>query len=107
MELLELIKKTMEDKKAHDVVVVDFKNTSPICDYFVICDASNARQVNAISEAIDEAVSKQGYAIRRSDSKTDSPWILLDAGDVVAHVFLTEERQRYNLEKLYAEYISQ
>lgn len=107
MELLNLIKVTMEEKKANNVVVVDFKSTSSICDYFIICDAPSMRQVNAISEAIDEAVSKNGYPIKHVDQRNESSWMLLDAYDVVAHVFLTEERKRYDLERLYSEFIDE
>ena len=105
MTLLEVIVKTIEDKKGLDVAVVDFKNTSPLTDYFVICDAPSQRQVNAIAEAVEEAIIKAGYKLQFPIKQSDSGWILIDAGDVVAHIFQTEERQHYNLEKLYKDYL--
>ena len=105
MKLLEIIQSTMENMKAQDVTVVDFKNTSPICDYFVICDAQSLRQVKAIADAVEKAVVDAGYEIKHQGNTPDATWVVVDALDVVAHIFTTDERSHYDLDKLYKEFI--
>lgn len=105
MTLIELIRNTMEDLKANDVIVVDFKNTSPLYDAFVICDAQSQRQVNAIADAIEKKVIENGYQIKHQANRNDGTWQVVDAIDVVAHVFTSDERHHYDLDKLYKEFI--
>lgn len=105
MKLLEIIQSTMENMKAQDIAVVDFKNTSPICDYFVICDAQSLRQVKAIADAVEKAVVDGGYEIKYQGNTPDATWVVVDALDVVAHIFTTDERSHYDLDKLYKEFI--
>lgn len=105
MTLLDLIVNVMDEKKARDIRVVDFKNTNSLCDAFVICDAPSMRQVQAIAEDVQEAVLKAGYTVKHPVQRNESQWVLIDAGDVVAHVFQTDERAHYDLERLYKEYI--
>jgi ribosome-associated protein len=105
MELKDLVVKTMEDKKGLNVAVIDFKNTSPLTDYVVICDAPSMRQVSAIADDVEKAIIEAGFEIRYPVKRSDSGWILIDAGDVIAHIFQSEERSHYNLEKLYKDYI--
>ncbi|MDE8032605.1 ribosome silencing factor [Erysipelothrix rhusiopathiae] len=105
--LLDVIVKTIDEKKANDIVTVDFKRENPLCDYFVIADAPSVRQINAIAEFVEVAIEKEGYKIRSIERQHGSTWILIDAYDVVVHLFLTEERGHYNLEKLYQGYIDE
>lgn len=105
MNLLDLIKDTMENMKAQNITVADFKNTSPIADAFVICDAQSLRQVKAIAEAVEKAVTDNGFEIKHQTNASDATWVVIDAIDVVAHVFTTDERSHYDLDKLYKEFI--
>ncbi len=107
MELLDLVTKTLEDKKANDLVTIDFRNTNPLCDYFVVCDAQSFRQVNALAEDLEAALIKAGYKIKEQERQRDTDWILIDAIDVVIHIFETEARKHYNLEKLYQDYLNE
>lgn len=104
MELRDLIVETLENKKANDVVSIDFDNNNPLCDYFVIADAPSFRQINALSDDIEEVLEKNNYPIKSIQKSDNSEWILIDAADVVVHIFLSEERSRYSLEKLYQDY---
>ena len=104
-QLIDIITKTLDEKKAQDIVVIDFKNESPLCDAFVVCDAPSMRQVQALSHDVEDAILKAGYKIKEQERPNDATWVLIDALDVVVHIFLTEERERYNLEKLYQDYI--
>ena len=81
------------DKQARDVVVLDVSEPLVICDYFVICSGSNDRQVRAIAEAVEQACREEGAR--------EAQWILLDFIDVVVHVFHQEEREYYDLERLW------
>lgn len=104
-QLIDIITKTLDDKKANDVIVIDFKNESPLYDAFIVCDAPSMRQVQALSHDVEEAILEAGYKIKVQERQNDAAWVLIDALDVVVHIFLTEERERYNLEKLYQDYI--
>lgn len=105
MNLLDLIKETMEDFKANDITVVDFKNTSPLCDAFVICDAQSLTQVKAIAQAVERKVVDAGFDVKPQGNTPESNWLIVDALDVIAHIFTSEERDHYDLDKLYKEFI--
>jgi ribosome-associated protein len=89
------------DKQARDVVVLDVSEPLVICDYFVICSGSNDRQVRAIAEAVEQACRGEGARPLRREGERDAHWILLDFIDVVVHVFNQEEREYYDLERLW------
>ena len=99
--MLELIIKAISDKKGEDIIAIDVSKSSPICDYFVVCSASNERQMITIANAIDDELSKNDYDIKKIDGK-GSKWIVVDAREVVIHIFAKEERENYNLEKLWS-----
>ncbi len=99
--MLELIIKAISDKKGEDIIAIDVSKSSPICDYFVVCSASNERQMITIANSIDEELSKNEYDIKKIDGK-GSKWIVVDAREVVIHIFAKEERENYNLEKLWS-----
>lgn len=105
MNLLKLIKDTLEDKKARDITVIDFKNTSPVCDFFVICDAQSTRQMNAIFQDVEKTVVEAGFEVNHQKNTPDSKWLIIDAVDVVVHIFQSDERAHYDLEKLYKEFV--
>lgn len=105
MNLLEIITTTLDEKKAQDIVTIDFRNENAMYGHFVVADAPSFRQVKAMAEFVVEAIEKAGFAIKHLDLQREASWVLIDAYDVVVHLFITEERTRYNLEKLYADYI--
>jgi ribosome-associated protein len=104
MTLTEIIKQAIEEKKGSDIEIIDFRNQG-IVDAFIICDAPSLRQVNAIVDHIKESVEKAGYNVSHVEGDSNSRWLLVDCLDVVAHVFITEERAFYQLEKLWADYL--
>lgn len=99
--MLELTVKTLSEKKGEDIVAIDVSKSSPICDYFVICSASNDRQMVSLANAIDEEYSKNNYQIKKIEGK-GSKWIIVDASSIIIHIFAKEERENYNLEKLWS-----
>ena len=102
-ELLETVVKAADSKRAEEIVALDLENVSLLADYFVIMQANSERQVKAIADEIEEKVAAAGVQVRDIEGKNAANWVLLDFGDVVVHVFRTETRQFYNLEKLWAE----
>jgi ribosome-associated protein len=83
------------------VVVLDVSEPLVICDYFIICSGSNDRQVRAIAEEVERACRQHDARPLRREGEREAHWILLDFIDVVVHVFLQEEREYYDLERLW------
>ena len=90
-----------EDKKAIDLVVLDLRKAAGFTDYFVICSAANTRQVRAIADAVIEALAADGAKPAHIEGYDRSEWVLLDYFDFVVHVFGTETRLFYGLERLW------
>ena len=101
-ELLTLIQRSLEDDKAEDVVTIDLANKSSIADYMVIASGRSQRQVGAISQHLAERVKAGGFGSARLEGTNACDWVLVDAGDVIVHVFRPEVRSFYNLEKLWS-----
>lgn len=102
-KLLKLVIEAADNKRAEEIIALDVQNISYLADYFVIMQATSDRQVKAIAENIEEKVYEAGGTVRDIEGKDVANWILLDLGDVVVHVFKTETRQFYNLEKLWVD----
>ena len=98
-----LIAEFASDKKAQDIVILDMRKLVNFCDYFVICSGNTVRQVRAIAEHIDDEFKKLGRALRFKQGFKASEWVIFDAGDVVAHVFVKDVREFYGLEYLWQE----
>lgn len=101
-ELLALIQNSLEDDKAEDVVTIDLARKSSIADHMVIASGRSQRQVGAISRHLAERVKAGGYGPARTEGANACDWVLVDAGDVIVHVFRPEVRSFYNLEKLWS-----
>ena len=104
MEALELVKKVVDalaDKKAEEITVIDIQNVSTIADYFVIASGSNANQLTAMEDAVDEAMYKNGVHQKQVEGSNNSTWILMDYQDIIVHIFSEEDRQFYDLERMW------
>ena len=91
------------EKKALDLAVLDLREVASFTDFFVISSGANERQVQAISDAVLEALKKNGTSAARVEGYKTAEWILLDYGDFVFHVFNQEARKFYDLERLWRE----
>jgi ribosome-associated protein len=89
------------DKKATAAVVLDLHNAQAFTDYFVICTGHNARQVKAIADAVEAALSEDGIKPAHVEGYAQADWILLDYFTFVVHVFSPELRRFYDLERLW------
>ncbi|MCS6801993.1 MAG: ribosome silencing factor [Chloroflexota bacterium] len=101
LEIGRLAVEAAVDKHASNIVMLDVRKVVNIADYFVICTAETARQINAVVEGIEEAFVRAGIGRRRREGETESGWVLLDYGDVIVHVFAPAERDYYRLERLW------
>jgi ribosome-associated protein len=91
------------DKKAEDVLVLDVRGLTSYADYFVVMTADSERQASAIADHLDDQMKKQGTSRVGSEGYESGRWILIDYGDVVAHVMSREARGFYDLEGLWAD----
>ncbi len=104
MKELELVVKTLDDKLAKDIVVIDVRNVNPLCEYFVICTGNNERHLSGIANGLREVAMKgEGLDLKRIEGKTGSSWTLVDLTDVVVHIFSEEGRENYSLEGLWGD----
>ena len=100
-ELLELVLKTLEDGKAEDIVTIELAGKTTIADQMVIATGRSTRQVLALAEHLEDALSRRmRIAV---EGKTQGDWVLIDASDVIVHLFRPEIRAYYNLEKMWGE----
>ncbi len=97
------IAKAMLDKKATDVLVLHVAKLTSIADYLVIGSAESDRQTRAIADHVDGVLSRSGSHPLSIEGKISSPWVLMDFGDVVVHIFRQDARQHYGLERLWAD----
>jgi ribosome-associated protein len=91
------------DKQAVDVTILDVSGLIVITDCFVICSGTSDRQVKTLVEEVEKAVRDIGERPVRREGETDASWVLLDYVDVVVHVFGQEEREYYDLERLWSD----
>jgi ribosome-associated protein len=98
--LLQVIRTSLEDDKAEDVVQIDLSGKSEIADWMVIASGRSSRQVAAIAENLVERVKSTGRAAK-VEGKDIADWVLIDTGDVIVHVFRPEVRDFYQLEKMW------
>ena len=89
------------DKKATDMVVLDLRKAASFTEYFLICTGASTRQVQAISNAVEEALLKSGKRLLHIEGYSSAEWILLDYGDFIVHVFGPASRRFYDLERLW------
>lgn len=102
-ELLQMVVEAADGRRAEDIVALSVDTITPMADYFVIMTGSSNRQVQAIANAIVEDAHEKHVDVKSVTGKQEAQWILIDLGDVVAHVFRDETRQYYNLEKLWSD----
>ncbi|MCI5971413.1 MAG: ribosome silencing factor [Anaerococcus sp.] len=100
MEKLETILKTLDDKLAEDVKVIDLDSSS-IADKFVIASGGSINQTRALADYIEDDLEKEGYSILSKEGLREGEWILLDAGDIIVHIFTQKQREFYDLENLW------
>lgn len=92
---------SLEDDKAEDEVVIDLSGKSTLADYIVIASGRSQRQVGAMADHLIEKLKKAGVKSVAVEGQPQCDWVLVDAGDIVVHLFRPEVREFYKLEKLW------
>jgi len=100
-ELLSMVLASLEDDKAEDIVTIPLAGKSEMADHMVIASGRSSRQVAAITEKLAERLKQELGLVVRTEGKDVGDWVLIDAGDIVVHVFRPEVREFYQLEKMW------
>ncbi len=99
-ELLNKIKKLLEDKKAIDLTTMDVKEKTTLADYFIIVSGTSTTHIRALADNVEVELKKEQIYPNKIEGY-NTEWILMDYGDIVVHIFTEKERQNYKIEELY------
>ena len=99
------IEKILDNNKAQNIITIDLKNKSYIADYMIVASGTSSRHLQSLSEILVSELKKLGLNNCRMEGKDSSDWKLVDAYDVIVHIFHPEKREFYNLEKMWSEEI--
>lgn len=100
-EMVRVAVNALREKKGKDIIALDVSERTVLCDAFVIVTGMNDRQVSALTDVADEALQKAGFEKKNVEGYHTGKWILLDFGDLILHVFDTESRAFYDLERIW------
>jgi ribosome-associated protein len=100
--LLTAVISTLADAKAEDIVAVDLGGRSPLADHMVIASGRSSRHVSAVADKLLKQLKSRATGPLRTEGLAQADWVLIDAGDVIVHIFRPEVRSFYNLEKLWS-----
>lgn len=101
-ELKNIVAKACEDTKAQHITVLDLYNQTSLCDYMLIASGTSSRHISTIAQTITFQAKLAGYKPLGIEGDKESDWVLVDMGDVIAHIMLPSAREFYNLEKLWS-----
>lgn len=105
--LLAIAEKLLDDGKAEDVAAIDLQGKSDIADFMLIATGRSQRQVMALAQRLTEGLKAAGCKRVSVEGMRQGEWVLIDAGDIVVHLFKPETRAYYNLEKMWGEALSE
>lgn len=101
IKMTKLAIEALEDKKAEDIKIIDINEVSVIADFFLIAGGSNANQIQALCDSVEEKLGRAGYPMKQAEGYDNANWILMDFGDIIVHIFDKENRLLYNLERIW------
>lgn len=101
IKLANLAASAASDKIGENIVALDVSELMPLADIFLLISGRNERQVQSISDGIQENLHEAGHRLLREEGKAGGRWILLDFGDVICHIFHEQDREFYSLERLW------
>ena len=106
-QILELITTSLDDDKAENILTIPLRGKSAIADYMVVASGASSRQVAAMAEHIEFKLKQNKIAILGLEGLRQADWVLIDANDVVVHLFRPEVREFYGLERMWADDVSE
>ncbi|MBD3426164.1 MAG: ribosome silencing factor [Candidatus Omnitrophica bacterium] len=98
-----LIARIAAEKKGENIVIMDMRRVSMMCDWFVLVSAGSSRRINTIANTLQRELSKKKISATRVEGKQNQYWVLLDFSDVVVHIFHEQIRDFYGLERLWSD----
>ena len=101
LEMVRIAVEALREKKGRDIIALDVSERTVLTDAFIIVTGTNDRQVSALTDAVDEALTKAGFEKKNVEGYHTGKWILLDFGDLIVHVFDVESRAFYDLERIW------
>jgi ribosome-associated protein len=101
-ETLRLVLESLDDIKAEDTVTIDLHGKTSIGDYMIVTSGRSNRHVGAVADRVLKGLSEHGITKARVEGLPHCDWVLIDAGDVIVHIFRPEVRAFYNLEKMWS-----
>ena len=105
LDLKEVIIKTLDLNKAHDIVSIDLKDKSSMADFMIIASGTSSRHIQSLSEQVLEKFKDNGLTNSKIEGKESNEWKLVDGIDLIVHIFHPEKRKFYKLEKIWSELI--
>ena len=102
-ETVEIAYKALDDKFGQDIVVLDISNVSVMSDYFVIATGRNPSQIKAMADEVIERLRKAGKRVRHTEGYSTAQWVLLDFNDIIIHIFDEDNRDFYNIERVWSD----
>ena len=100
--IAKIIHKVLSDNKAKDITKINLEKKSSIADFMIICSGTSNRHVISLSNYLVEALKKENLNTLNVEGIRNGDWVLVDAGDIIIHLFRSEVREYYGLEKMWA-----
>jgi ribosome-associated protein len=97
---VEIARKSLDEHKATDIVVVDVREHTPFADYYIIATVPNVKALSALADDVIYDLEKAKYETKQQEGNPESGWIIVDAGDIVIHLFIEQMRETIGLEQL-------
>ena len=104
-DLKQVVVKTLDNNKAQNIVSIDLKDKSSMADYMIIASGTSSRHIQSLSEQVLEKLKDNGIKNSKIEGKDSPHWKLVDAADIIVHIFHPEKRSFYDLEKMWSENI--
>jgi len=100
--LKDFINNSLDDDKAQDIQVIDLSGQSALADYIIVASGTSSRHITSMAEKLCERLSARGTKEIRTEGMAQANWVVVDAGDVIIHLFRPEVREFYNIEKMWS-----
>ncbi len=101
LDKVKIIVSALEDKKGEDIRIIDISEISVLADFFVITNGTNKNQVQALADNVEEKLANDGIYPKNIEGYNSANWILFDYNDVLVHIFDKENREYYDLERMW------
>jgi len=100
--MVDVVSKSLDDAMAENIVIIDIRGKSSIGDYMIVASGRSHRHVGAVADQLTKSLHDNGFDKPRIEGLPHCDWVLVDAGDVIVHIFRPEVREFYNIEKMWS-----